>query len=106
MWDGAALSPAKTAMLATAALNTGDVRITTGAFEMVLVPTSCADAAGCAAFGADTRALAARPVAIMETTVPVAMRERYLNIVKRGRMASESGSWTSGGEKKSGTPLL
>ena len=98
--------PAKTSMPATATLRTGDVRGTTGDFDTVVVPTGVLFIDGDSVEGAVTRALAAKPVATTDSTVPVATKVTYLKIVNSGRTPSESGSWTSGGEKKSGTPLL
>jgi len=93
-------------MPATAALSTGEVRNTTCDVEMQAVPIRVAGAPGDKAEGGDTRALAARPVATSDRIVPVVMSAIYLKIVNNGSIPSESGSWTSGGEKKRGTPLL
>jgi hypothetical protein len=53
-----------------------------------------------------TSALAARPVEMTDTIVPMMIRARYFSTVRRGRTPNVRGSWTIGGDRKSGTNLL
>ena len=87
------------------------VRSATGLNELILglccgsIWVALNSLLGCSG-GHAAKVLMARPVAIIDTIVPVAIRVRYFTMLKRGSMPRESGSWTSGGMKNSGTPKL